>query len=492
MLSSKRPRKVLLLEFNELTFSILDPLAERGLLPNFSRLRREGAWSAPDAAERPPNLDPWITWVTLHTGVPSAQHGAYVLEQDSHTIKAKRSWDYVIEAGKSVGIFGSISAYPARPVPGFMVPGPFAPSNSTYPEYVGPVQALNRKYTQVHQKNEAADTPLDMIKRGVDLLGLGLKPSTCAQIALQLGREKIDSTSGWKRVCLQPLVNYDFFESLYKRYRPDFATWHTNHAAHFMHHYWRAWDDSKFLSRASDEEKAHYGGAIEYGYTLADKLLGKFMKLADEDTVIVFATSMGQQPFVKDTFADGKIAVRFKNFPRFLELAGVEGGCDAVPTMIPQWNLRIKDPVLRERSVERLNAIRAVGALYEKGVSVEVNGELLTITPFGLAKKNDDIRYYFDGTPGAKSEGYRIDELFAVDAPTPKEGYHHPTGVLVLWGAGIRAGTHIPDTTNLDIAPTMLSLMGIPVPPIMKGRVLSEAWGEAPTPAHAPAVTAQA
>lgn len=477
---TQRPRKVLLLEFNELTFSIIDPLIEQGKLPNFARMKREGTWSAPDAVERPPHLDPWITWVTVHTGVDSSQHGAFVLEQDSDTIRAKRTWDYAIDAGKSVGIFGSISAYPPRPVAGFMVPGPFAPSNDTYPAYVGPVQALNRKYTQVHQKNEQEDGYFDMIRRGVDLVALGLKPSTCAKIAAQLAHEKIDSSVKWKRVCLQPLVNFDFFEMLYRRYRPDFATWHTNHAAHFMHHYWRAWDDSKFLSPASEEEKKVYGKAVEYGYQVADDMLGKFMEMIDGDTVIILKTSMGQQPFVKDMYADGKIAVRFKDFARFLQVAGVEGATDLVPTMVPQWNVRIKDAAKRARAIEILEGIRAVGATHDRAVAVEVNSEILTVTPLGLAKKNPDIRFFFDKTPGAKTEGHRIDELFAVDAPTPKEGYHHPEGVLMMWGDGIAHGKHLEGTTNLDIAPTILTLLGIPVPAVMTGRVLSEAWGEEP------------
>ena len=58
---------------------------------------------------------------------------------------------------------------------------------------------------------------------------------------------------------------------------------------------------------------------------------------------------------------------------------------------------------------------------------------------------------------------------------------HDPKGMLMLWGKGISPGLEIKDTTNLDICPTVLSIMGIPVPSIMKGRVLSEAWGEAPS-----------
>ena len=38
-------KKVLFLEFNEITWSILDGLIAEGKTPNFERIKREGAWA---------------------------------------------------------------------------------------------------------------------------------------------------------------------------------------------------------------------------------------------------------------------------------------------------------------------------------------------------------------------------------------------------------------------------------------------------------------
>ena len=85
----------------------------------------------------------------------------------------------------------------------------------------------------------------------------------------------------------------------------------------------------------------------------------------------------------------------------------------------------------------------------------------------------------FDGVSTARSDGYALEELFVADAPTPKQGKHDPTGLLVLYGKGVRRGFEIQGTSNLDIAPTLLTLLGVPVPAVMKGRVLHEAWSDA-------------
>jgi Type I phosphodiesterase / nucleotide pyrophosphatase len=481
MSTSFEPRKVLLLEFNELTRVIMDPLIAQGKLPNFQRLFAEGATAAPESVDHPPHLDPWVTWVTLHTGVDRTVHGATVLEQDATTIKAKRTWHYAAEAGKSVGVFGSISAYPPRPVPGFMVPGPFAPSSDTYPPFLRPTQDLNRKYTQVHGKQAREDSPLQMASMAAELFKLGLTADTCATIAAQLVRERFDPNIRWRRVSMQPLVNYDFFAHLYRDYRPDYATWHTNHAAHYMHHYWRAYNDESFIKKSTPEEKAKYGGAIEYGYRLCDDLLGRFMQLVDDDTVICFATSMGQKPYVAEMFPDGRVVVRMKDPKRILDLVGAQGVAEIVPTMVPQWNVKIPDAKERARVMEMLHKAYVTNVERPNAFFVLETGDILTVTPAGIGKHTGEIRYFFPDAPKADSKGYLLEELFERDTPD-KQGMHHPTGIFTMHGKGIKPGVEIKSTTNLDVAPTLLSLMGVPVPPAMKGRVMAEAWGEAPPP----------
>jgi arylsulfatase A-like enzyme len=48
--------------------------------------------------------------------------------------------------------------------------------------------------------------------------------------------------------------------------------------------------------------------------------------------------------------------------------------------------------------------------------------------------------------------------------------------MMILYGPGVRSGGSIAEANNLDIAPTLLTLMGLPVPEGMRGRVLSEAF----------------
>src|ERR1044071_6408623 len=100
--------KVLLVEINEITWDLIDPLIERGRLPTFARLKREGAQAAPVSVDLPPQLDPWITWTTVYPGGAQDDHNVFSLQQPPETIHAKRIWEICHEAGLRVGVFGSL------------------------------------------------------------------------------------------------------------------------------------------------------------------------------------------------------------------------------------------------------------------------------------------------------------------------------------------------------------------------------------------------
>jgi hypothetical protein len=48
----------------------MDRFIADGKLPNFARLRASSEIFISDAEEQEPYLEPWIQWVTVHTGVP--------------------------------------------------------------------------------------------------------------------------------------------------------------------------------------------------------------------------------------------------------------------------------------------------------------------------------------------------------------------------------------------------------------------------------------
>jgi predicted AlkP superfamily phosphohydrolase/phosphomutase len=78
-----------------------------------------------------------------------------------------------------------------------------------------------------------------------------------------------------------------------------------------------------------------------------------------------------------------------------------------------------------------------------------------------------------------------------VESITGLSGHHRPDGIVILAGPGVRADTELTGANILDLAPTLLHTMEVPVPEEMDGRVLAEAF-EPDAPQSRPVAYSQA
>ena len=464
-------RKVVLLELNEITWNLIDPLIEKGLLPTFAKLKREGAVASPMSVDLGKHLDPWITWTTVYSGVPQTEHGVEFLQQPPESIRAKRIWEYLTEAGVPVGVYGSLCSWPAKPVKGFHVPDTFAQDTATFPAALEPIQRLNLTYTRSTRLPSDDDTLLFKAKLGASLFSLGLRPATALKIAGQLASERLHDVR-WKRVALQPLVNFDFFTHLYRKHQPQFASFFSNHVAHYQHTYWKAMQPDEFAPiETSQKEIETYGGAIEFGYRTADALIQRFLGFLDENTTLVVASSMGQKPF-KTALKTGKRVQQLRSLDKLIEILGMQGRAKAISMMSDQFNIYCDEKGGLDHIFQMVEAAYVDTPEQPMFTPDVVDGAVtLTIRPYDTT--GPDSKIHFPLCPGGPE--HRYDDLVYISTQT-KSGCHDPKGMLVFWGAGVKPGAAVGECNNLDLAPTMLALLGQPIPQAMKGRVLSEAF----------------
>ena len=473
-------KKVLLVELNELTWNLIDPLIEQGKLPTFARIKREGTWGAPTSVDLPPHLDPWITWTTLYTGRPQVDHQVFFLQQPPDSIHAKRIWEICDDHGMRVGVYGSLCSWPPQKVNGYYVPDTFAPDTATHPESISPVQELNLTYTRSIRLPADSDNLLFKARLGARLLALGLRQATVWRVLRQIARERLNPEVRWQRVALQPLVNFDFFSHLYRRHRPEFATFHTNHVAHYMHTYWKAMQPEAFEQKASADEVRVYGGAIEYGYHTADELLKRMLRLIDRDTVMCVASSMGQKPFVSPV-KGGKPIKQLRSLERLLQIIGVEGRARALSTMSDQFNIYPDTTATRDFIIGVLESAY-VDSPDQRLFWVSTVENSITVNLLLYNKITENSRCYFPHLE--KNNSFAYEELI-YNTGMMKSGCHDPKGMMMLIGPGVRRGGQIAECNNLDIAPTLLAMLGLPAPAEMTGRVVEEAFERATAPALA-------
>jgi hypothetical protein len=473
------PLRLILLEINEISWELMHPWLAKGELPHFQRLREYGTVAHTMADERPPLLDPWITWTTVYTGVPQTEHGMRFLEQPPETVQAQHLWDLVSQAGKRVGIFGSIGSWPPKPLDGYIIPGGFSPDSRTYPEYLRPIQDLNLRYTRAHSPEAKQPGLGSLVSSGVRLMKHGLNVRTGMAVLKVLIETKLHPDRNWKKVSLQPRINWAFFRRLYERTRPDFATFHTNHVAHYQHRFLRAMNPALFPDPTDESEIRRFGDAIHYGYRVADWLVGQFIRLCEREgnVVLCVASSMGQKPWLSEAYGNiAPLTCRIRSIERLLDILSIRNQCEYFSTMAPQWNLRLADAALRQSIINHLHTARyqPLGKSMYSAVAVE---DTIVVTPVSHHGLDSNTTCSFPTLEGAPT--FPFDELVLQAEDTRKSGCHDPIGMIAFYGPGIPHELDLGQINTLDVAPTVLTLLGLPVPSYMKGRVWTETTGPA-------------
>ncbi|WP_017672313.1 hypothetical protein [Blastomonas sp. AAP53] len=450
-------RPILSLELNELCAPLLDRWMADGSLPNFRRLHaRSHVFETQADTHSPEELEPWIQWYSIHTGLSYDQHKVFRLT-DGRGAAHRDIWQTVSDAGSAVMNFASMNARPfARP--GSLYVGDpwseqgdaFPPELNIYNRFVG---HNVREYSNAAKRLSATDYAAFLRFA----LTHGLSAATVLRITSQLAGEKLGKAGSHARVAILDALQYDVFSHYYRRIRPRFASFFANSVAHLQHSYWRHMDPDSFTVKPGAEETARYKSAIYDGYVAMDAMVGRFIDLAEKhDAMIVFQTALSQQPFARYENQGGQHFLRLRDHKAFLARCGIVSR-SADPTMTHQYMLRFDSQKARAAAKARLKAFTLADGYQVFATRDDGDADALY---FGC-----QISWQIDAetamTDTATGEAITIGSLlYAMEGV--KSGCHSPSGSL--W---IATGAHVKHTqavSILDIYPTMMDLMELPAP----------------------------
>lgn len=287
--------KLLLLELNEIHFDYVRHYAERGLLPEFSRLIDTYGVAETTSETDDQALEPWIQWVTAHTGLEFAEHGVFRLG-DIRDHDLLQIWECLEAQGVSVGALSPMNASNRCQDTAFFVPDPWTGGKITAPLLL---RNLHGAVAQTVADNARARiTPASAARLAAGAARYARPVNYARYLALAAA-----STRGrrWARALFLDLLLTDVFIGETRRTRPDFASLFLNAGAHVQHHY--LFNSSAYAGEQVNPEWYVPPGVdpVLDAYRLYDRVVGQIRRAFPRARLMI-ATGLHQQPHGEVTF----------------------------------------------------------------------------------------------------------------------------------------------------------------------------------------------
>jgi len=510
-------QRVLVVGWDGATFDLLDSLAAKGVIPNLSKIMREG-FRTVLLSTMPPISAP--AWTTLMTGMNPGQHGILnfvetrptgAQEQEENVqeaievfpggysvvnatcINVPTLWQRLSLAGKRIGVINMPMTYPPASVNGFMISGMLTPpgaANYTYPPSLA--GELGDYEIELGLKEREFDYPPDQLiarltelsrKRGETALRLMQEEPWDAFFVVFTGTDRI------------------------------------------QHRFWDTLNPSSETASVSDDATEHRALLHDY-YRLLDDLLDQLMSAAGDDVVTIVMSDHGFGPI-------GSRSVHRRAMARTLGLESsgrqswpvrlrsfVEGHLGLswprvrriLARVMPRKWLQHLEQRLRSRETEAQQQALAsivpfvghLGGIYinrdrAEDHNVETFRETLSQRMQELVDPQTGEKLVTEVWPRESLyRGKMMDEcpdlVFALNpayvlaggvgrkgglvGPRTSHpllrGSHRRKGVLLMAGPGVRPGTCANAHHLEDITATVMALLELPIPEDLDGRPVEE------------------
>lgn len=494
--------KLLIIGFDGATFDLIRPFAEAGHLPNL-RVLLAGGVHGDLASTLPPVTSP--AWPTFMTGCNPGKHGVFDFIQphgnnftlvNSTRIRQPTIWQRLSAAGYRVGVLNVPVTYPPQPVNGYVITDILSP------------------------KNVQISYPADLIGR----------------YEAELGPYRIAPDIQYKPGLEEPFIA-DIYDLIHAHGRwavrlmtaepVDVLMVHFIAMDIMKHALWRFMDHHHPRHEATPFEHA-----IRDGYALVDETVGRLLANLPADATTIVMSDHGFGPLKNmvnlNVFFMQKGLMKLKRDP-WTQLKALAFRLGLTPANAYQWIARIglQNSVARVSKKTRNDIIGKflsfdsvdwsrtiayslghVGQVYLNMAGREEHG---TIPPEQYSQRLEQVtaalqdlcdengrpilsriipgREVYDGPFAANGPDLHLvlDDynmiacpLFATEGRVithqirGDSGCHRREGIFIAQGLDIRPGVALPEADILDLAPTILHLLGEPVPRVMDGRVLNE------------------
>lgn len=501
--------RVLVIGLDSATWRLMDPWMQEGDLPEIADLVDNGA-SGVLKSVIPPLTAP--AWTSFLTGKSPGKHGVFsfvkrrpetyeMMPVSALDIEGETIADILSRHNRRVALVNVPMTYPPRSTNGIIVTGLDTPSRNTPFTFPEELQSeLLERFDYEIEYN-------DPVREGHE----------------QAFLEQVTRIEEKRFEAVQELLKrgaWDLFSVVFRG------------TDVLSHYFWRAQDESH---PGYDEEFAtKFGGVLRDHYVRMDEVVGGLREIAGDECTVIIMSDHGSGPVKRKVYLDNWLLqqglmkmrasyaakVRYWLAERGLTISNVLG----LLRRIGVWG-RIRGLVDREARLKMANRFFGSMAIdwsntkaYPVGVVGAININLKGREPSGIVTPGADydrikkhikqalLRLSDPDTGGSlvsevlckedvyegplaehapdliiRWQDYAYKSTFMLGSSTEVmsaplkgsySGFHTMDGILAMKGPNIVRGPVLSDASIIDVAPTILALLGLPVPEDMDGQAL--------------------
>lgn len=483
--------KMLVIGLDGACWPLINGWIEKGFLPNIRELRENGVWGDLTSCI-PPVTCP--AWKCYSTGKNPGKLGVFWWEHldlqkkmsiipDSRAFDSKEVWDYLNEEGIKTGIVGMPTTYPPKKIEGFMVSGGPGAYNTgfTYPPELE--NYLKKKFDYAPNPNYSGN----------------IEDPHCREEVVAKTIEQIVS-------------NFKVAEYIFKKENPSFLQIVTYHINGPLQHYF------------------YDGEPTKKAWIIVDTYIGRLMDKFDYTLIF---SDHGTSPMIKQFFINAWLKkegyLSHHRIPGEI-FAKIGFNKGAIVKMLEKYRLKvffkklgISKTIARQipdsrglfGEKEGLAIFKKVDWKKTKIVGsaqgpLYINKSVLSKEEQESLKKEliENLESFKDPETGINpiKKVYRKEEVYEgkylENAPDlialDSDPYHNKGGIgknvifrnsvwkgnnsrkglFLISGDGIKKGKRL-DADIYDLAPTIIHIFNIPIPPDIDGKVLKEVFTNA-------------
>jgi hypothetical protein len=360
------PKPLTLLEINELNFDIVRQYLSQspGRFPNFELLLKT-EYRETSSESTYEKLEPWIQWVSAHSGMTADEHGVFRLG-DAVNTEFPQLLGTLEKKGLRVGGVSPMNMANQTRQPAYFIPDPW-----THTPTDGSVWSQGIWAAISQAVNDNAQGRITSGTLGWLTLAFA-RFSSLSRLGRYVSLARRSRGAPWRKALFLDLFLDDVHQGLLAAKRPDFSILFLNAGAHIQHHYLfnaKGLSDNK-LSNPTwylSPEQDPFAEMLD----VYDVILGRHLAQGRD---LIVATGLSQVPYDRVKFY-----YRLKNHHAFLQRLGVPF-VQALPRMTRDFLVECSSDQEAAEAARLLGSVRAVNDGQPVFGEIDIRGSSLFVT----------------------------------------------------------------------------------------------------------------